>query len=61
MKNGEKVASIGAKGYNDFELWKKRKGLEFANERKRLYKIRHATNRNKKGTAGYYADKILWT
>ena len=60
LKNGVKVASIGAKGYNDYDLWIKRKGKQFADERRRLYKIRHANNRNKKGTAGYYADKILW-
>jgi hypothetical protein len=60
LKKGVKVASIGAKGYNDYDLWIKRRGVEFANERRRLYKIRHANNRNKKGTAGYYADKILW-
>ena len=60
LKNGVKVVSIGAKGYNDYDLWIKRRGVEFANERRRLYKIRHANNRNKKGTAGYYADKILW-
>lgn len=60
LKNGVKVASIGAKGYDDYDLWIKKMGLQFANERRRLYKIRHEKNRKKKGTAGYYADKILW-
>ena len=60
LKNGVKIASIGAKGYNDYDLWIKKKGLEYANQRRKLYKIRHENNRNKKGTAGYYADKILW-
>ena len=60
FKGERKVASIGAKGYNDYDLWIKKMGLQFANERRKLYKIRHANNRNKKGTAGYYADKILW-
>jgi hypothetical protein len=35
-------------------------GKEFANERKKLYKIRHKKDRNIKGSRGYYADKILW-
>ena len=60
LKNGVKVATIGAKGYNDYDLWIKKKGLQYANERRRLYKIRHQNNRNKKGTNGFYADKILW-
>jgi predicted transcriptional regulator len=60
LKNGVKVATIGAKGYNDYDLWVKKKGVEYANERRRLYNIRHQNNRNKKGTNGFYADKILW-
>jgi len=59
-KGGKKIASIGAKGYNDFDLWIKKKGRTFANKRRALYKARHENNRNVKGTAGYYADKILW-
>tara|TARA_B100001059_G_scaffold219719_1_gene241027 strand:+ start:1100 stop:1375 length:276 start_codon:yes stop_codon:yes gene_type:complete len=60
FKNDTKVASIGAKGYKDFPTYKKEKGLAFAEERRRLYKIRHDENRRKKGTAGFFADKILW-
>ncbi len=60
FKNNEKVASIGAKGYKDFPTYKKEKGLAFAEERRRLYKIRHDDDRHKRGSAGFYADKILW-
>jgi hypothetical protein len=60
FKNREKVASIGAKGYKDFPTFKKEKGLAFAETRRRLYKERHEKDRHKKGTAGFYADKILW-
>ncbi len=60
FKNNEKVASIGARGYKDFPTYKKEKGLAFAEERRRLYKERHEKDRHKKGTAGFYADKILW-
>jgi hypothetical protein len=57
---GNKITSIGALGYMDYDSYLKTKGIKFANERRRLYQIRHANDRNKKGTAGYYADKILW-
>ena len=60
FKNNEKVASIGARGYKDFPTYKKEKGLAFAEERRRLYKERHEKDRHKKGSAGFYADKILW-
>jgi hypothetical protein len=59
-KNGRKVASIGAKGYNDYDLWLKKKGKEFADQRRKLYKARHENNRNIKNSNGFYADKILW-
>jgi hypothetical protein len=60
FKDGKKIASIGAKGYNDYDMWIKKEGLDYANERRKLYKIRHQKNRNVKGTNGFYADKILW-
>jgi hypothetical protein len=59
-KNGRKVASIGAKGYNDYDLWLKKKGKEFADQRRKSYKARHENNRNIKNSNGFYADKILW-
>jgi hypothetical protein len=59
-KNDVKIASIGALGYMDYDSYIKTKGMAYANERRRLYKIRHANDRNKKGSAGFYADKILW-
>lgn len=59
-KKGEKLAEIGDIMYNDFDLYIKAKGIDFAKNRQRLYKIRHESDRHKKGTAGYFADKILW-
>lgn len=59
-KAGQKIAEIGAMGYMDFDLHIKKNGLEYAKERRRLYKIRHENNRKKVGTPGYFADKILW-
>ena len=52
-KHGEKISSIGDTRYSDF--------LQHGDEeRRRLYKKRHEKNRHKKGSPGYYADKILW-
>jgi hypothetical protein len=60
FKNGVKIASIGAIGYKDYSIHLAENGLTYANERRRLYRIRHQNDRTKIGTAGYYADKILW-
>lgn len=60
FKNDKKVASIGGKGYKDFPTYIKEKGLTYAKERRKLYKERHEDDRHKKGSAGFYADKILW-
>ena len=59
-KNGKKVASIGAKGYNDYASFIKSKGKSYANRRRSAYKKRHSKDRSRRGTAGYYADKLLW-
>ena len=60
IKNGNKIASVGAIGYNDYPTYIKEKGLSYANERRKLYKIRHSKDRVKIGTNGYFADKLLW-
>lgn len=60
FKNNVKVASVGATGYNDYPTYIKKKGKKFAEERRRLYKIRHKNDRTKRGTPGWYADKLLW-
>ena len=60
FKNGKKIVSVGARGYNDYPTWIQKKGKKYADERRRLYKIRHQKNRTKKGSSGYYADKLLW-
>ena len=52
--------SVGARGYGDYPTYMKEKGKEYADERRRLYKIRHNKHREKLGTASYYADKLLW-
>jgi hypothetical protein len=60
FKNGQKIASIGAMGYMDYEMYLNSLGKEYAEERRRLYKIRHKNDRNKIGTPGFFADRILW-
>jgi len=59
-KKGEKLASVGALGYGDYPTFKREKGVDYANERRRLYKERHEKDRHERGTAGYWADKLLW-
>ena len=59
-KKGEKVASVGALGYGDFPTFKRQMGEQYANSRRKLYKMRHEKDRHIRGTAGWYADKLLW-
>ena len=58
--NGNYICSIGALGYNDYPTYLKTKDKTYADERRRLYKIRHQHNRHKKGSASYYSDNLLW-
>jgi len=60
FKNREKIASVGALGYSDYPTYMKTKGKAYADERRRLYKIRHSKDRNVRGSDGFYADKLLW-
>lgn len=65
FKNGIKVASIGAKGMNDYPTYmqlEKQGTIEkgHAKKRRELYKKRHEKDRKITGSAGWYADKILW-
>ena len=47
-------------GYMDYDGYIRKNGLDYANDRRRLYRARHWRDINRKGTAGYYANKILW-
>lgn len=60
IKDGKKVASVGAIGYGDYPTFKEIKGKEYAEKRRKLYKQRHEKDRHVKGSKGYYADKLLW-
>lgn len=52
-KNGKKLASIGDVNYSDYGTYLVTKGKAYADERRRLYRIRHAGENN-------YSLKILW-
>jgi|TARA_R110000868_G_scaffold144521_2_gene363786 hypothetical protein len=65
FKKGEKVASVGALGMNDYPTYmelerdgKVAKGT--ASKRRKAYKMRHEKDRHVKNSNGYYADKLLW-
>jgi hypothetical protein len=60
FKGGEKIASVGGAGYADYPTHIKNSGKEFADERRRLYKIRHSDDLKKKNSPGWFANKLLW-
>jgi hypothetical protein len=60
FKNGKKIASIGALGYKDYPSFMKSHGKSYAEKRRSAYKKRHSKDRKRKGTPGYYADRLLW-
>jgi len=59
FKDGKKLHSIGGKGYKDYPNYLK-ENKNLADERRKLYKIRHEKDRKIIGSAGFFADKILW-
>jgi len=48
-KAGKLIGSVGAIGYKDYPTYLDEKGKEYADERRRLYKIRHIYLTNKYG------------
>ncbi len=60
FRNGEKIAAVGAYGMNDYPTYRKLRGPKYAKTRRRLYKIRHNSDRTTKWTNGWLADQLLW-
>ena len=60
FKDNIKIASIGAIGYGDYPTFINLKGKEYAENKRRLYKLRHSKDRNIVGSNGYFADRLLW-
>jgi len=59
FKEGIKIASIGDVKYKDYPTYLQ-ESKQLAEERRRLYKIRHKNDINKLNSSGYYANRILW-
>jgi hypothetical protein len=59
-KNWLYICSIGDRSYSDYPTYIKTHGLEYANARRTQYKRRHAKDRNRVGTPGYFAARLLW-
>lgn len=53
----EKIASIGDIRYYDYPLYIKKFGKDYADERRKLYHIRHTDNND---VAGKLAKILLW-
>jgi hypothetical protein len=60
FKDGKKVASVGGAGYKDYPTYLREDGVKVAEEKRRLYKLRHEKDRKVVGSPGWYADKLLW-
>ena len=60
FKNDVKIATIGDSRYKDFPTYVIENGIEFANQRKRLYYLRHKKDIEKLNSNGFYAAKLLW-
>jgi hypothetical protein len=58
--NNNYIFSIGASGYLDYQYYLKLYGKSYAEERRRLYMIRHNKDINKEGSKGYYSFNLLW-
>ena len=59
-KDNKKIASVGAMGYDDYPTYIIKKGKSYADEKRKLYKLKHSKDRNVINSNGYYADKLLW-
>jgi len=55
-KDGQYVTSIGDSRYKDYSIYLEERGKDYADERRRLYKLRH----KKEGVRGQLASAILW-
>jgi len=59
-KGGVKIHSIGSSYFLDYPTYIITKGREYADVRRKLYKARHKKDRLVVGSAGWYADQLLW-
>ena len=59
-KNNKLICSIGDSRYSDYPTYLTTHNKEYAEQRRRLYHLRHQKEKDKLNTAGYYAYHILW-
>ena len=62
-QEGKKIASIGQAGSNDYHLWQKQVSKAYADQRRKLYYMRHPYKTrmvNGVYTADYLAKQLLW-
>lgn len=57
-KDGHLISSIGSIQNKDYPTYIKENGKQYADERRRLYRLRHKHDVNSGN--GYYANKLLW-
>lgn len=58
--SGHYITSIGASGYYDYPTYIIEYGKEYADIRRKLYKLRHDNTRHYKYSRSWLADKLLW-
>lgn len=59
-KSGKFLFYIGDSKYSDYPTYLETHGKEYADNRRRLYRLRHNKEANKIGTRGFYSYHILW-
>lgn len=59
-RKGSYITSVGARGYLDYPTYLKMFGSQVANQRRKLYKIRHARDRKVRNSPGWFSDNLLW-
>jgi hypothetical protein len=57
-RDGERLGSVGAKGYNDYGMYLEEDGPFYANQRRKLYRLRHT--KGKKDSPSWLAWSLLW-
>jgi hypothetical protein len=60
FKDNKKIASIGSITNFDYPTYLLMNGKTYADNRRRLYRIRHKNDINNKNGNGWLANKILW-
>lgn len=60
FKGGRLIATIGDIKYNDYPTYVQTHGKAYADERRRLYRLRHKDDLKVADSPGFYANKLLW-